>query len=92
MSNPTPPLLDIKNLEAGDFRILHAYQGIRFTIIPDGGECSYSFIDDDSGSAEKNPVHDPLTKVTVDVLTTVDLTWPFILVTCDTGTARVALV
>lgn len=91
MANPTPPLLHIRKLVAGEFMLLHAYQGIRFTLIPDGGEMSYSYVDDDSGSAG-DPVHDPATLVTVDVITTVDLVWPFILVSCDTATGRAALV
>lgn len=94
MANPTPPLLtSILKLSAGEYALLNAYQGIRFTIVPDpGAEFEYSFVDDDEASLPQPPVHDAATAIVVTALTTVDLTWPYILVSCNAGAGRVALV
>ena len=89
MATSTPPLLTaVRLMTVGDSIVLNAYQGIRATFIPDGGsQFEYSFVNDDEATA-----HDPLTAILVDALTTIDLTWPFILVTCNAGSGRVALI
>ena len=86
MSFSTPPLLyHNPTMEPGDLVVLDAYQGIRFSL--DGGDMSYSYVDDQEAT-----VHDAATEVNVAVFTTVDVVWPFVLVTCNAGTGRVALV
>ena len=85
MTFSTPPLLYIGELAAGDQVVLPAYQGIRFSI--DGTDMSYSFVNDQNDTA-----HDVPTQVDLAVFTTVDVVWPWVLVTCNSGTGRVALV
>ena len=86
MTFSTPPLLyHNPTMEAGDFIVLDAYQGVRFSL--DGADMSYSFVDDQEAT-----VHNAPTQVDTAVFTTVDVVWPFVLVTCNSGTGRVALV
>ena len=75
------------DLLAGEGIILNTYHGIRFTMIPDGGNVTYSKNDD--GQTE---VHDPATQLTIVAETVVDVDWPWYYVSCDSGTARVALI
>lgn len=90
MTFTTPPLLTgIHKLDAGEGVVINFYQGIRLTMIPVGGNVTYSKIDDPEIVP---PVHDPTTQLTITAETVVDVDWPFYYVTCDTGTARVALV
>ena len=88
MANPTPPLLALKHLVAGDFIVLPWYQGIRATFIPGaGGTVTYSFVD--SGDVT---VHDSATSVDVTDITVVEVQWPWLAVSVSGGTARVAQV
>ena len=89
----TPAMLTgVFKLNAGEGVILTPYQGIRFTMIPSaGGTVRYSQVDD----PELEPVsanHDPTTQFDVTLITTIDVAWPWYLVTCEVGTARVAIV
>ena len=85
MSNPTPPLLKLQILADGDFVVIPAYQGIRITVIPDGGTVTYSYVD----SADAD-VHDAPTSVDVTDITIIEVQWPWLAVSVAGGTARVA--
>ena len=88
MTFTTPPLLSgVLDLAAGEGRVFNMYQGIRLAMIPDGGNVTYSKVDEPDATA-----HDPATQLTVTAETVIDADWPWYYVTCDTGTARVALV
>ena len=86
MANPTPPLLKLQKLEDGGFVVIPAYQGIRITMIPQGGgTVTYSYVD--SATAE---VHDTATNVDITEITILEVQWPWVAISVAGGTLRVA--
>lgn len=92
MAQTPANLTGVYKLQPGEGIVLAPYQGIRFTMIPaTGGTMRYSQIDDPS----IKPVsanHDPATQFDITLQTTIDVAWPWYLVTCETGAGRVAIV
>jgi hypothetical protein len=84
-------LTGVLQLSDGDAVLLRTYQGIRFTVIPNASTVRYSKVDD-SNLAPSPSNHDPATQQDVTVETTVDVDWPYYLVSVSGGSARVALV
>lgn len=91
----TPAMLTgVRVLGANEGVILSVYQGIRFTLVPSvGGTIRYSKIDDPN----IEPIsanHSGDTRIQFDVtdVVTVDCDWPWYLVTCEVGTAKIGLV
>lgn len=91
MSTTFAVLTGVIDLADGDACLVQAYQGIRLTMIPNGGTVTYSKVDEPD-TAPDPANHNTATEVDITDETTIDVAWPWYLVSVAGGTARVALV
>lgn len=88
LEGTVPLLMAPRTLSDGEGLVVHAYGGIRMSVVVGAGATvSYSRVDSASASS-----HDAATQVDIVADTDVDVAWPWYYVSTAAGSCRVVVV